>query len=54
MIHEGLPIGVQVVAGRFKEERCFAVGEIIERHSSVKTPIDPVQTTVTPSQTSLV
>lgn len=54
MIHEGLPIGVQVVAGRFKEERCFGVGEIIERHCSVKTPIDPVQTTVTHSQTSLV
>jgi amidase len=52
MIHDGIPIGVQVVAGRFQEERCFAVGEIIERHTSVKTPIDPVRTTVTHSQTA--
>jgi amidase len=54
MIHEGIPIGVQVVAGRFQEERCFAVGELIERHSLVKTPINPVRTKVTHSQTALV
>lgn len=45
MTHQGIPIGVQIVAGRFEEERCFAVGEIIERRSSIKTPIDPIRLT---------
>lgn len=51
LIRDGVPIGVQVVAGRFQEERCFAIGEIIDRRSPVKTPIDPIRTTVTCSQT---
>jgi amidase len=54
MIHKGIPIGIQIVAGRFQEERCFAAGEIIERHSPVKTPIDPIRTKVTRSQSALV
>jgi len=53
MIHKGIPIGVQIVASRFGENRCFAAGEIIERHASVKTPIDPIRTTITPNQSAL-
>jgi amidase len=34
MIHESIPIGVQIVTGRFQEERCFTVGEVIERYPS--------------------
>lgn len=41
--HRGIPVGVQIVAGRFQEERCFRVGEIIEQRIDVKTPIDPVR-----------
>lgn len=26
----GLPAGVQIVAGRFREDRCLAVGELLE------------------------
>ncbi len=41
--HQGIPVGVQIVAGRFQEARCFAVGDIIERRSNLKTPIDPIR-----------
>ncbi|MFZ5733303.1 MAG: amidase family protein [Pseudomonadota bacterium] len=35
------PIGVQVVAGRFREDICLRVAETIEARASVATPIDP-------------
>lgn len=54
MTHEGIPVGVQVVASRFQEQKCFAAGEVIERHSSVKTPIDPIRATVNRNQNALV
>jgi amidase len=37
----GIPVGVQIVASRFREDLCFAAGEVIESHTSVRTPIDP-------------
>lgn len=37
----GLPTGVQLVAGRFGEERLFASAEAIEAHCPMGTPIDP-------------
>jgi amidase len=40
-VHEGLPLGVQVVAGRFREDLCFDAAEVIEAHSPMPTPIDP-------------
>jgi amidase len=42
-VHRGVPVGVQIIADRFEEARCFAVGEIIERQSTIRTPIDPVR-----------
>jgi amidase len=42
-LHRGIPVGVQIVAGRFEEARCFAVGEIIERQSTIRPPIEPVR-----------
>ena len=39
---EGLPVGVQVMGGRFTELRCLAVAETIERRLGPLTPIDPV------------
>lgn len=38
---EGVPVGVQLVSGRFGEEALFAAGQAIEARSTVKTPIDP-------------
>jgi len=40
-IEGGKPVGVQVVAGRFREDLCLAAGEAIEARASTFTPIDP-------------
>ena len=37
----GKPVGVQVIAGRFREDICLAAGEAIEARASTFTPIDP-------------
>jgi Asp-tRNA(Asn)/Glu-tRNA(Gln) amidotransferase A subunit family amidase len=39
---DGLPVGVQVMGGRFTELRCLAVAEAIEQRLGPLTPIDPV------------
>jgi amidase len=38
---DGVPIGVQLVAGRYQEELCLMAGEVIEAQQRVVTPIDP-------------
>ncbi|WP_374442137.1 amidase [Stella sp.] len=38
---DGLPIGVQVVAGRYREDLCLDAAEIIEARLAPATPIDP-------------
>jgi amidase len=35
---EGVPVGVQIVADRFQEERCFAAAEVIEAAYPTKIP----------------
>jgi len=37
-----VPVGVQVVAGRFREDLCLAAGEAIEAGGSPSAPVDPV------------
>ncbi len=37
----GTPVGVQVVAGRFREDLCLDAAEAIERRVTMDTPIDP-------------
>jgi amidase len=37
----GIPTGVQIVAGRFREDLCFRVGAIVEAHFGRATPFDP-------------
>jgi amidase len=37
-----VPVGVQVVSGRFREDLCLAAGEAIERGGVPASPIDPV------------
>jgi amidase len=39
--HDGIPSGVQVVSGRFREDLCFRVGAIIEASFDRETPHDP-------------
>jgi len=38
---DGVPLGVQLVAGRFREELCLDAAEIIEARHPPQTPIDP-------------
>ena len=38
---DGVPVGVQLVAGRFREDLCLAAGAVIEARQPVTTPIDP-------------
>lgn len=38
---DGVPIGVQLVAGRYREELCFSAAEVIEARHPLHTPIDP-------------
>jgi len=38
---DGVPIGVQLVAGRFQEDLCLMAGEVIEAQHRVVAPIDP-------------
>jgi amidase len=39
---EGLPVGVQVMGGKYTELRCLAVAEAIEQRIGPLTLIDPV------------
>jgi amidase len=38
---DGVPVGVQLVAGRYREEVCLAAAEIIQARCPAATPIDP-------------
>ena len=40
-IRGNLPIGVQLVAARFREDLCLDAGEAIEARAAIATPIDP-------------
>jgi amidase len=40
-IHNNVPLGVQLVAGRFREDLCLDAAEIIESRAGHLTPIDP-------------
>ena len=38
--HAGLPIGIQIVSRRFREDLCLTAGEFIESREPPVTPID--------------
>jgi len=38
---DGVPVGVQLVAARFREDICFAAAEVIEARCPPATPIEP-------------
>jgi len=37
----GSPVGVQIVAGRYREDLCLRAGEAIEARGAPPAPIDP-------------
>ena len=39
---DGTPVGVQLIAGRYREDLCLAAGEAIEAGGVPASPIDPV------------
>jgi amidase len=41
-VRSNVPLGVQLVAGRFREDLCLDAAEIIESRAGVPTPIDPM------------
>jgi amidase len=40
-VNDGLPMGVQIVAPRFREDLLLDAAEIIEARCPMPTPIDP-------------
>jgi len=38
-----VPVGVQLVSGRFREDLCLSAGEAIEAGGTPPSPIDPVR-----------
>jgi amidase len=40
-VADGLPVGVQVIGRRFREDQTLAAGEVIEAALGILTPIDP-------------
>jgi amidase len=38
---DGLPLGVQVIAGRYQEAVCLRLAGILEQAAPMPTPIDP-------------
>jgi amidase len=38
---DGLPMGVQIVARRYREDLCLDAREIVETHLGPCTPLDP-------------
>ena len=36
-----VPVGVQLIAGRYREDLCLDAAEAIERRAGVLTPVDP-------------
>ncbi|SDI08931.1 amidase [Alteribacillus persepolensis] len=40
-VENGLPVGVQLLGRRFREDTIFDAAEVLEAHSKVQTPLDP-------------
>jgi amidase len=40
-VWDGLPTGVQLVAGRFREDLLLDAGEVVEARAGVPSPVDP-------------
>lgn len=40
-VSANVPLGVQIVAARFREDLCLGAAEAIEARTAIPTPIDP-------------
>lgn len=40
-VADGLPLGVQLIAGRYREDLCLEAAEAIEARAGLRTPVDP-------------
>ena len=40
-VRDHVPLGVQIVGGRFREDLCLDAAEAIEQRAGAFTPIDP-------------
>jgi amidase len=40
---DGVPVGVQIVGGRNREDLCLDAAEVVEAHCPMPTPVDPVR-----------
>jgi amidase len=40
-LSEGVPLGVQVIGGRYREDLCLDAAEVIEARHGLTTPVDP-------------
>jgi amidase len=40
-LSEGVPLGVQIIGGRYREDLCLDAAEVIEARHGLTTPIDP-------------
>ncbi|CAH1649587.1 Indoleacetamide hydrolase [Hyphomicrobiales bacterium] len=41
-VSDGLPVGVQLVSGRFREDLCLQAAAVLEARNSITTPIEPI------------
>jgi len=41
-VQNDLPVGVQLLGRRFREDTLFEVAEVLEAHQTIQTPIDPM------------
>jgi amidase len=39
---QGLPMGVQLTAARYREDLLLDAAEVLEAHEGPRTPIDPI------------
>ena len=39
---QGLPMGVQLTAARYREDLLLDAAEVLEAHEGTRTPIDPI------------
>lgn len=40
-VADGVPVGIQLLAGRYREDLCLEAAEAIEARAGLRTPVDP-------------
>jgi amidase len=42
-LSDRVPVGVQIIAGRNREDLCLDAAEVVEAHCPMPTPVDPLR-----------